>query len=589
MVYCQPSGNLEKAEKLIDEEKYKEAFVVLNEAVRKNPSDGKALNLLGDIYLKERNFRLAILFLKQAIEKSPAPNDKMYFDLAEALQFRHHFTEAIENYKLSDPKSKKRNLIEIRLKQCEVGNDLISKPLEVKISNLGPKINTNQSDYHPLVTADFMQIFITRNDENNGSSIFQSFNKGGWEKAISLPGPVSSDKGEKLAGISPDGQILYLIRPEKNGDIYVSDFKDGTWTKPRPFPYNSPKTESSVCVSSNGKHLFFVSDRAGSKDIYSCSASGNGWGKPMKMGKHINSSLDEESPWLDADGNYLYFSSKGHQGMGGFDVFKADLSKPGSEPENVGFPINSASDELYYMVLPDEKTAFYSSQRDGGFGKEDIYSVRMSVGKSPQLQLFKGTVSEASGLPLDATVIIMETNSNQVVARLKSHPETGTFVTMLQDSKIYSVLIEKEGYLFHSDLLNLTSSENQGLIKDIKLQKLFPGVTLVLSNIFFDHGKSSLKKESSKELQRILLILRQNPGLKAEISSHLDDSGIEEVSQKLTENRARAVVDYLVTTGIKSTRLVSKGYGSSRPVSDAKSENGREANRRTEFKIISIQ
>jgi outer membrane protein OmpA-like peptidoglycan-associated protein len=213
----------------------------------------------------------------------------------------------------------------------------------------------------------------------------------------------------------------------------------------------------------------------------------------------------------------------------------------------------------------------------------------MSIGKAPQLKLFKGTVSEVSGLPLDATVMITETETNQVVAKIKSHPETGTFVTMLQAFKNYTILVEKEGFLFYSDLVNLADIEMVDLSRDIKMQKLLPGVTLVLNNIFFDFGKSSLKKESSQELQRILFIMRQNAGLKAEISSHLDDSGIEEFSQKLSENRAQAVMDYLVATGIKSTRLIAKGYGSTKPISNNETEQGRAANRRTEFKILSVQ
>ena len=214
----------------------------------------------------------------------------------------------------------------------------------------------------------------------------------------------------------------------------------------------------------------------------------------------------------------------------------------------------------------------------------------MSIGKTPQLALFKGTVSETSGLPIDASVLITETESGQTVAKLKAHPETGTFVTMLQSGKSYSVLVEKEGYLFYSDLVNLKDQETYNeLSRDIRMQKLLPGVTLVLNNLFFDNGKSSLRKESSKELMRILSIMRQNPGLVVEIAGHLDPGGPEDILQKLSENRAQAVVDYLVTTGIKSTRVIAKGYGSTKPITDNKTERSRQQNRRMEFRILSFQ
>ena len=584
----QSANNLAKAEKLINSGKIYEALPIVNEAVRKNPSDGLALRLLGDIYLFERNFRLATLFLQQAIEKTTKPDEKMFFDLAQAQHFSHQFENAIENYKLSDPKGKNRVLIQSKILECENGLELKGNPIEVRITNAGEMVNSKSDEFHPLITADYTQMFFSRAIDSR-FSIFQSRNNSTWEKSAPVPYPVNSESGEKCAGISPDGKTIYLIRPVNKGDIYFSEFEGDAWSNPKPFPYNSPGEESSVCVSADKKRLFFISSKTGNKDIYSCLKSGKGWSKPVRMARNINSSQDEESPWIDADGKTLYFSSKGHSGMGGFDIFKIELGEPNARPVNIGYPINSASDDLYFMIMSDEKTAFYSSFRDGGFGGQDIYSIRMSISKTPQLQLFKGTVSETTGQPIEASIILMDLETNQVVARLKSNVETGTFVTMLQTGKTYSILFEKEGYLFYSDLINLVDLANADLNRNIKMQKLFPAVNLVLNNIFFDYGKSSLKKESSQELQRILLILRQNPGIKAEISSHMDDSGIEEFNLKLSENRAQAVVDYLVATGIKASRLVAKGYGSSQPIADNKTEKGRIANRRTEFRILNTQ
>ncbi len=593
-VMAQEDARLEKAEKLIGLGKTQEAYRILNDLVKTNPGNQRAIFLTGKLFVAEHKFKLATLFLNQSIEKSENPTEDMYFALGDAYQKSHQFEDAIETFEKCKPGGKFKKVLPGKLLECRTGQELKSKPLEVKISNPGDKINSLAHESHPLVTADFMQLFFTRGDasEENPAKdeIYQSFNKTGWEKAIPLPGPVNSDEGSTCAGISPDGQTLYFIRPQQKGDIFYSEFKDGSWSKPKAFPYNSPKAESSLSLSADGKRLFFVSDRAGSKDIYVCNKTPKGWSKPIRPGAYINSAADEESPWLDADGKYLYFSSKGHGTMGGFDIFKVPYGETGADPENIGYPINSASDDLYFMLLPDEKTAFYSSGRDGGFGGQDLYSIRMSIGKTPQLALFKGTVSETSGLPIDASVLITETESGQTVAKLKAHPETGTFVTMLQSGKSYSVLVEKEGYLFYSDLVNLKDQETYNeLSRDIRMQKLLPGVTLVLNNLFFDNGKSSLRKESSKELMRILSIMRQNPGLVVEIAGHLDPGGPEDILQKLSENRAHAVVDYLVTTGIKSTRVIAKGYGSTKPITDNKTERSRQQNRRMEFRILSFQ
>lgn len=581
--------DLQKADKLIASGKLKEALRLLNAELKENPGDPAVLYYTGKVYLAEHNTRLATLFLSQASEKTEGKIADVQLALADAYQKSHQFDLALELLQhLSVPPKTRPSLLK-KIQECRTGATEKASPVEVKITNLGSKINTAADEFHPLVSADFMQLFFTRS-ESGEAQIYQSFNKTSWESALPLESPVNSAKGEKLAGISTDGQTIFFIRPDRKGDIFSSEFREGRWSNPKPFPWNSPGQESSMSLSADGKILFFTSDRTGNKDIYWCKKAGNSWSKPQRCAANINTRLDEESPWLDADGRYLYFSSEGHETMGGFDIFRVEWGRTGADPENIGYPINSATDDLYYMLLPDQKTAFYSSARDGGFGGEDIYSIRMQVGKPAQLSLFKGTISDQTGLPVDAQVIITETGNPQPIAKIKSHPETGTFVTMLPGGKSYSVLLEREGYLFASDFVDLKEpGSGTDLNRDYRLQKLIPGVTLILSNVFFDPGKSSLRRESSPELMRILAILRQNPGLKVEISGHLDAGGPEDVLQKLSENRAQAVVDYLVATGIKSSRLVVKGYGSSKPIADNSTENGRQQNRRTEFKILSVQ
>lgn len=605
---AQEDINLKKAAGLLKAHKTGEARQVLNKVIKADPSNSKALHLLGKIYLEEHNYKLACLFLKQAITKSVNPDPEHFIDLGEALQLSHNFGEAKEQFEaalggLGSPKSKSDKFILAKVKatlsrkinECEVGAQLVSDPLEVRISNLGSTINTVHSEYHPLATADNMQLFFTGKDGpfdgDARESIFRSQNRAPWEKAVPFELPIDFEKGEACAGISPDGQTLFLTRNVNGGDLFISELKDGVWAKPKPFPYNSSRYEGSVHVSADGKKLLFVSDRAKSKDIYLCVRSGNGWGKPVKLGSGINTSEDEESPWLDADGRFLYFSSKGHTTMGGYDIFKVTLSGANADSEviNIGYPINSAADDLYFMLLPDGKSAYYSSEKDGGFGNQDIYSIQMSVARQGQLALFKGTIAEITGQPIDAQVLVTDIETGMVVAKLKANPQTGTFLTMLALGRKYTVLAEKEGFLFYSDILDLeTNEKNADLNRDIKMQKLQPGVTIVLNNVFFDPGKSSLKKESSPELLRIVQILRQNPNIRVEIGSHMEGQASEELNQKISENRAQAIVDYLVVTGIKSSRLVAKGYGSSKPLSENRNDRSRQQNRRTEFKVLNV-
>ncbi len=590
--FGQGKENIRKLDQLIATGRNAEAIAFIGSFSKTGLSDPEVLFLSGKLYASQRNYRLAILFLNQALEKSENPGFELLYLLGDVLHKSNQFAEAAESYSKCLAFGKEKLAIAEKIKQCKLGENLKANPLEVRISNLGININTAENELRPIVSPDFLKMFYLRkNSEIKNSQLLISQNHSSWEKASVFPASWNLDNsGFHFSGISPDGQVIYLESQQGKGDIYFSQLEGGVWSAPKSFVWNSPRsTESSVSISADGNLLFFVSDRSGNKDIWYCNKKGNSWTNPRKAGPEANTNREEESPWLDADGQYLYFSSKGHGGIGGFDIFRVPFGKNGARPENIGYPINSAGDDIHFMLMPDEKTAFYSSERDGGQGGFDIFSVRMSISGSPQLLLYKGSVSDGYGSPVDAAITITETGQSKPVAKLKANPETGTFVTLLPTGKSYSVLVEKEGYLFYSDLLNLRDQPvDRESERKIKLQKLLPGTSLILNNIFFDAGKSSLRKESSPELQRILLILRQNPGIKVEISGHIEAGGPEDILLKLTENRAQAVVDYLVATGIKSSRLIPKGFGSSKTGKE-KADSPEQKVARTEFRVISIQ
>lgn len=582
-----------KLDAWLQDGKTKEALAWAQQALKMNPGDPDLLHTLGKIHKQTRNFKVAEVFLAQAIERSQAPSDQLYFDMAENEQMANQLSDAIEFYELISPKFPQMATVKKRIAQCRFGKELMEKPVEVKISNLGKGVNSSAHEFHPLVSSDEVQLIFSQSESfefqpfsPNKSRILQSFLKLGWEKAVLMPPPVKSHMGEIGVHISPDANQITLLKSGKDTDFFSSEFKDSRWSTPKSLPFNSPKSETSLCYSADGKKVFFVSNRNGNKDIFMATRNEKGiWSKPLPMGSRVNTKEDEESPWLDSEGKNLYFSSKGHPGMGGFDIFKVALDQPNEPVQNLGFPINSTSDDLFFMLMPDGKSGYYSSLRSGGFGGSDIYQVRFGVSNNRQMALFKGTISDFAGQPVDALVAITEMESKKVISKTKAHPETGTFVNLLPKGKSYSILVEKEGYLFYSDFINLEEENSPtDQVRDIRMQKLQPGVILVLNNIFFDPGKSSLKKESSQELQRILMILRQNPGMVAEISAHLEPGSPEDDgSLKLSENRAQAIMDYLVATGIKSTRLVAKGYGSTKPPTDA----SQIPTRRCELKIIS--
>lgn len=572
-------ADLQQAEKMMATGDLKAARSLILDALKQNPAQPTALRLMGELYAKERNFQLAELYLQLALEKSTKPGEKLLFDLALALQNNHKFEEALQivNQAKEDPKLKKR--FELIERQCTIGKALMQTPGDFKIVNAGSALNTSLDEAGPQVLRSSFELLINRRNEKKWTIYKQSAKLEKIRPELFLLPGVGSEW--QLAGSDPDGKVLFLRSPEHGGDLYMVEFEKGQFSKPERLPHQTPFDEHSATLSADGKSLFFSSNRKGNYNIYLCSRVGKKWGKPILLGPNINTANDEISPYIQPDGRYLYFSSNGVQSMGGFDVLRSDLFSKG-KPENLGFPINSAADEIDYKVFPEENVVFYASNRNGGEGGFDVYEIFLAGARSAPLALLKGTVSDPTGMALEAQVSIHEAESGKLFSKLKTNPATGTFFTTLPKTGKYSVLVEKEGYLFYSEKVDFTESQDPELDKKIILQKLIVGVVLPLNNVFFDFGKSSLKKESSPELQRVLLLLRQNPGLKVEILNFSADFDVEELNLKLAENRAQAIVDYLVATGIKATRLLAKGQAAT------SSAHGADKNmsRRSEFKIL---
>lgn len=602
-VYAQENGYTQ-IKRLIDSKKYNQAITHIEKELVKTPDSPSLYFLMGQCYLHMRNKNLAILHFEKALSLKYMPERDVHFALAEAYQLSHDFATAIEHYKKANTNGKDLEALK-RIKQCEFGQEYVSKPLEVRIFNLGDRVNSPLPDYHPIITADQLTMYFTSRRPNTVSQgarssdgmynedVYVTHYKSGWEKALPLPAPINTRLDDACVGLSHDGQTMFIYRGSNGGDLFISKYESGRWGTPEPFQHNSPRSETSACLSPDGRRLFFVSDRLGTKDIFMCARQPDGkWARPIRLNNYINTNEDEESPYMDAEGKYLYFSSKGHSSMGGFDVFKVLMSPRDAiePPENLGYPINTAGDELFFVVSPDRKTAYYSSDKEGGLGMQDIYSIKLPPPpRPPSLVLFRGVVKNENGPVGDANITIIDNETNEVLMELHSHATTGAFSVPLPSGKNYGVKIEKKGYLFSSENINVSENEGYKEIKrDIELPELKVGVTVNLKNIFFDVGKASLKKESTRELQDLLMLLRKYPTLVLEISGHTDDTGDEAANQKLSENRAQAVCDYLVVAGISASRLKSVGYGSSSPLADNKSAAGRQKNRRTEFKIISL-
>jgi outer membrane protein OmpA-like peptidoglycan-associated protein len=332
-------------------------------------------------------------------------------------------------------------------------------------------------------------------------------------------------------------------------------------------PINTEFFESTAGLSPDGRTLYFVKKIGnGNRDIFECSRTmGGTWSKPRKI-IGISTEYDDDAPFIHPDGKTLYFSSKGHSSMGGYDIFKS-VKTPGggwSAPENLGYPINTAGDDIYFVLTADGRIGFYASEKEGGFGKQDIYSIRMPVTeKQPELALLKGTVKDAStGKAVDAEITVVDNETKETVGKFNSNASTGEYLISLPSGKNYGVTIEKDDHLFYSENVYLSNKEGYKEIKkEIRLSSAKSGSKVVLKNIFFESGKSEISPQSSTELERLVKVLKDNPSIRIEISGHTDNVGDPKANQSLSELRAQEVMKYLVLNGIDKSRITAKGYG----------------------------
>jgi outer membrane protein OmpA-like peptidoglycan-associated protein len=605
------------------------ALLILEDLIQSEEEFAEAHFLLGQIYTEQGDKRKAINALEKGlkIDASIFPMGyymlgECYFSVAEYDKAEKAIT-AYTKIPKSNPNVNYR--AQLILESCVFAKESMKYPVPFNPLNLGSEVNTENDEYFPCITADSKTLLFTRllKDkmafEGSHEDFFisertevKNFNEG-WGQSV----PISSINtlyNEGAPTLSADGQTIVFTACELPGleygetrsglgscDLFYSFRTKSGWTPSENFGIgiNSNNWETQPSLTADGTKLFFIRGKKGKSgkienpNIFYSQLNNEGyWSEPSEIPGYVNTKGREESVFVHPDGQTLYFSSDGHAGMGGLDIFVSHLQSNGdwSRPVNLGYPINTSANENSIQVTAKGDIALMASNREGGNGGLDLYSFELPENVRPRfVNYVEGYVYDSKNkAPLDGKFQLMNLKSGEIVAEGYSNSSrNGYYLVCLPIGNDYALNVTSENYLFYSSNFSLTNStETKPFRKDAPLQKMDAGATIVLENIFFKTNSSNLESESFIELAKLTELLIKNESMRIRIEGHTDSDGDEAANLKLSQSRALSVKTYLESKGIAATRIESEGYGETQPLESNATPEGKAKNRRTVFRVL---
>jgi len=621
-IFAQQSGRshadkqFDKAVQLYNRRDFAGAQRQLDDLLADDPAYAKAWLLKGDMYNDLKQFPDAIVSYQKAVKIDSVIFPPAYYIMANLYFDMEKYSYAKDNYLTylrfnpkiqAELKRTSENLI-----LCDFRSHMMENPVPFNPVNIGPNVNSSGYEYINAISLDEGQLYFTRKgaDPRSDESFYRSVSARSatgqlnWSPAIEIGAPINTPGNEGALCVSPDGMTIIITccsRRDSYGscDLYSSRRVGNKWSEPVNLGelVNTASWESQPSLAADGRTLYFVSTRRGGyggSDIWKSTLHDDGsWSEPTNLGKLINTPSDEMAPFIHPDGRTLYFSSRGHLGMGGADLFVSRLDVAGNwlPPDNIGYPVNTSRDEINLIINAGGDEAFISAERENGFGNTDIYRFELPPQSRPASTSYvKGKVFDKNTLsPLSGSFELIDMQSNTTVVSSTSDPASGEFVMSLPVDKDYALNVSCKGYLFYS--MNFSLKDGHDAVNpvtlDIPMQPVEVGEKVVLRNIFFATDKYDLLPESKAELGKLATFMLKNSTMRIEIGGHTDNVGSDSYNMLLSQNRAKAVFDYLTSNGIGPEKLSYKGYGETMPIDSNDTAEGRANNRRTEFKVIS--
>ncbi len=594
-----------------------EAEALLLKALKADDGFTEAYMMLSQICLDGKREKEAAAYYAKALDLDPEASAYAYLKLARVRFNVGEYQEALtdlDSYTQKGGGDEEQDAEAERLvKSCRFAIHALAHPVPFHPENLGPAVNSDLMEYWPSLSVDekilYFTVLVAKNPDlplrpgNVQEDFFYSLKEGEeWGQRVNLGPPINTRDNEGAQTVTADGtQMFFTACNREDGlgqcDIYFTKYMNGKWTKPGALgaPVNTAFSEKHPSVSADGRYLYFASNRPhgkGDYDLWMSTLGQDGWGVPVNLGDSINTPETEQSPDIHPDNMTLYFASSGWPGMGKNDLFvsKRDRNGNWTTPENLGYPVNTGDEEIGLFVDAEGNKAYFASDRREGTDT-DIYTFDLPVEDRPvPVSYVHGRVYDSENMKsLDAVIQLIDLEKNEVVMETGSKKADGEYLVCLPSGRDYALNISRPGYLFFSGNFSLNGnfSRLEPMKKDIPLDPVEAGKSIVLNNIFFETDSYTLDPRSRAELDKVVEFLKMNPATVIEIAGHTDETGTAAYNMQLSARRAGSVVNYLLANGIASSRLKSKGYGDKKPVAANDTEEGRAQNRRTELLILS--
>lgn len=614
---------IQNAEKAFKKKDYKKARKEYHKALEKYPDLIHAFIRLGTLELDEKKTENAIQYFTSAAKLSETYEPKVLSTLAALHEKNEDYAQALDyyqRYKKQVKGEKKIQQVNDKIQLNRVRDSLVRNKVNFERIRLSETINTEGPEYLPALSADGTTLIFARVIRGQEDFYMSLLNEDGtYGESIPLEA-LNTAQNEAAHTLSADGKVILFTachRQDSKGscDLYYSSKNGESWTAAKNLgnTVNSEAWDSQPSITADGKTIYFTSKRdggLGGSDIYYSTLKDRAWSTPVPMPANINTSGNEMSPFIHADGQTLYFKSDKHPGMGSYDIFVT--RKQGNEwstPVNLGYPINTTADDGSLSISTDGRTAYYSSdigETSNFMGvlktakrNYDIYKFELpeEVRPTPTTYVKFKVVDAITNATISGKLSITATATNKEIYSKTANADD-MFLTVLTSGENYSIHVEKEGYLFYSEHMEMEEEasyfeplERTILLYPIpkKAEPVDPIIydtPIVLRNIFFMTASSDLLPQSMPEIQRLKSLLEENPDISIRIIGHTDNVGEPEYNKGLSQQRANSVKNKLIELGVSHSRLSTVGMGEAQPIASNDDEEGRQLNRRTEFVIV---